>query len=152
MVISSKGANQFEIKTKFSTIAAGERVTVNSTQLAGPGEYEVGDCKVTGFPPSIYRIEAEELTIVYLDGIKEKPSDAMIEELSEPDALFIPVGGGIGSEDAEKLIKLIDPKVVIPIGSDDDLAKLGGTLQPTKQLKLTKQTLPETGRVMYQFT
>lgn len=149
MIITSKGATQFEIKTKLSTITAGDTVTINTTQLAGPGEYEVGDCKVTGFPPSIYYIETEDLALAYLDGIKEKPSDAIIEELSEPDILFIPVGGGMSQEDAEKLVKLIDPKIVIPVGKAD-AAKLG-TAQTTKQLKITKQTLPETGRMVYQF-
>lgn len=150
MVIIAKADDRFEIKTKTSTIVAGETVSINDVELAGPGEYEIGDCKVLGIPPSVYLIEIEELKIAYLDRLASMLSERQIEQLSEPDILFVPTGakGTLDSKSAERLVALIDPKIVIPMLGDVALAakQLGGKSEELNQLKITRQTLPQDGR------
>lgn len=157
MVITAKADDQFEIKTKTSTIAAGEAVSINGVELAGPGEYEIGDCKILGIPaspaggpPSVYLIEAEELKIAYLDRLSHMLGEEQIEKLSEPDILFVPTGapGTLDPKSAERLVALIDPKIVIPmLGDVASVAKqLGGTLEELSQLKITRQSMPQGGR------
>lgn len=150
MVITAKADDRFEIKTKTSTITAGETIAINGVELAGPGEYEIGDCKILGIPPSVYRIESEDLRLAYLDRLGAMLSEDQIEALSEPDILFIPTGdkGTLDPKSAERLVALIDPRIVIPmLGDVASVAKqLGGKLEELNQLKITRQSLPEDGR------
>lgn len=157
MVITAKANDQFEIKTKTSTIATGETVSINGIELVGPGEYEIGDCKILGIPASqaggpssVYLIEAEELKIAYLDRLSSMLAEDQIEKLSEPDILFVPTGGAgtLDPKSAERLVALIDPKIVIPMLGDIALAvkQLGGKSEELSQLKITRQTLPPEGR------
>lgn len=150
MVIIAKTDDRFEIKTKTSTIATGETVSINGVELAGPGEYEIGDCKILGIPPSVYLIEAEELKIAYLDRIAAILSEDQIERFSEPDILFVPTGakGTLDPKSAARLVALVDPKIVIPmLGDVASVAhELGGKLEAINQLKITRQTLPQDGR------
>lgn len=150
MVITSKGDDRFEIKTKNSVISTGEPISINGIELTGPGEYEIGDCRVLGFPPSVYLIESEDLHVAYLDRIDKVLSDQEVEQLQEPDILFVPTGGAgtLDLKSAERLVALIDPKLVIPmLGDTDGFVKLtGGSGERVDQLKVTSQSLPEDGR------
>jgi L-ascorbate metabolism protein UlaG (beta-lactamase superfamily) len=150
MQITAKGEDRFEIQTKLSKITTGEQTVVNEVELAGPGEYEIGDCKITGLPPQIYLIEAEDLKIVYLDRLNRQLSDSEIDRLGEPDILFVPTGsnGTIDPKAAEQLVNLVDPKVVIPITGDvGSFCKfVGGCPPPVASFKVSKQSVPEQGR------
>ncbi|MFY9484657.1 MAG: MBL fold metallo-hydrolase [Patescibacteria group bacterium] len=150
MVIISKSEDRFEIKTKTSTITTGETVSINGVELVGPGEYEIGDCKILGIPPSVYLIESEDLRIAYLDRLSDMLSEDQIEALSEPDILFVPTGGSgtLDPKSAERLVALIDPKIVIPMLGDiaSVVKQLGGTSEELSQLKITRQSLPQDGR------
>jgi L-ascorbate metabolism protein UlaG (beta-lactamase superfamily) len=157
MVIIAKADDRFEIKTKTSTIVTGETVSINGVELAGPGEYEIGDCKIKGIPaspagrsPSVYLIEAEDLKIAYLDRITTMLNDDQVEVLSEPDVLFVPTGahGTLDPKQAERLVGLIDPKIVIPMLGDLAVVakQLGGNVEQLNQLKITRQSLPQDGR------
>ena len=150
MVIIAKADDRFEIKTKTSTITTGETVSINGVELVGPGEYEIGDCKILGIPPSVYLIESEDLRIAYLDRLSAMLSEDQIEALSEPDILFVPTGGSgtLDPKSAERLVALIDPKIVIPMLGDiaSVVKQLGGTSEELSQLKITRQSLPQDGR------
>ncbi len=98
-----------------------------------PGEYEVSDVSIQGiaarshmdedgkFSTTMYRIIVDGLRIVVTGHIHPNLTDVQLEALGTVDILFVPVGGngytldGIG---AQKIIKEIEPRVVIPTHYD----------------------------------
>ena len=95
-----------------------------------PGEYEVADVSIQGIAArghmdesstarstTMYRIIIDGIRIVVTGHIYPDLSDTQLEALGTVDVLFVPVGGhgytldGLG---AQKIIKDIEPKVVIP--------------------------------------
>lgn len=98
--------------------------TVNS-----PGEYEVADVSIQGIAArshmdeenqqstTMYRIILDGIRIVVTGHIHPDLSDIQLEALGTVDILFVPVGGngytldGVG---AQKVVKEIEPKVLIP--------------------------------------
>lgn len=99
-----------------------------------PGEYEVSDISVQGIAArshmdepdkssaTMYRIIMDGVRIVVTGHIHPDLSDVQLEALGTVDILFVPVGGngytldGIG---AQKVIKEIEPRVVVPTHYDD---------------------------------
>ncbi len=106
--------------------------------IDGPGEYEVSDISVTGIGArahmdeegthknTMYRIIIDEARIAVVGHIHPDITEDQLEELGTIDILFIPIGGngytldGIG---AQKLIRNIEPKIVIPTHYDDGKTK-----------------------------
>ncbi len=99
-----------------------------------PGEYEVSNTSIQGIvarahidepgkqTATIFKIIGEDIRIAVLGHIYPDLSDNQLEALGAIDVLIVPVGGngytldGIG---ALKLIKKIEPKVIIPTHYDD---------------------------------
>lgn len=99
-----------------------------------PGEYEVSEISIEGIPARshmdeegkfstiMYRITVGDLRIVVTGHIHPDLTDVQLEALGTVDILFIPVGGngytldGLG---AHKVIKEIEPKVVVPTHYED---------------------------------
>lgn len=94
-----------------------------------PGEYEVSDVSVNGVAArahideadsqtaTMFRIVADDVRIVVLGHIFPELSENQLEALGTVDVLIIPVGGNGYTLDpigALKLIKKIEPKMVIP--------------------------------------
>src|SRR4030042_2279287 len=101
--------------------------------ISEPGEYEVGGIFVRSFAnPNFHIISIEDVNICYLGMLGNKAGSADFSELGNVDYLIIPVGdGGIYADwkAVEKMIKDIDPSVVIPCcyklrGMTDKYAKL----------------------------
>ena len=94
--------------------------------IAGPGEYEVKGIQITGWPlmkssgkdtlRSIFRIKTDDMTVGVLGHLAEFNEPEMLEELGDVDVLLIPGGGSpfITAEAAAKLVRQIEPRVVIP--------------------------------------
>ncbi|MBP9749685.1 MAG: MBL fold metallo-hydrolase [Candidatus Pacebacteria bacterium] len=95
----------------------------------GPGEYEVNDILIKGYPSvswyggverinTIYLVSIEKMHILFLGalGNKELPSD-LKEVLDDVDILFVPVGGDgvLEPSPAHALAVSIEPKLVIPM-------------------------------------
>ncbi len=92
----------------------------------GPGEYNIKDVNINGFLLSgessekflktVYLAEVENIKLCFLGHISEAPEPAILERLGEIDILFIPAGGApfINQKSAAKLIKQIQPKIVVP--------------------------------------
>ena len=107
----------------------------DSIALEGPGEYEVGPFAIKGVPAmrhidteqdplrsTIYRREVAGIRIGVLGNIAPKLSDDQLETIGVLDILIIPVGGGgytLDATDASKLVRIIEPKVVIPVHYKD---------------------------------
>lgn len=101
----------------------------------GPGEFEVSDISITGIATrahideentanaTMYRIIMDGTRVGIVGHVHPDLTDDELEELGTIDVLCIPIGGngytldGIG---AQKIIKKIEPKVIIPTHYDDN--------------------------------
>jgi L-ascorbate metabolism protein UlaG (beta-lactamase superfamily) len=102
--------------------------------IGQPGEFEVSDVSIFGIAArahideekqksvTMYKLLFEDLSVLVAGHVYPELSDAQLESIGMIDVLFVPVGGngytldGIG---ALKLIKKIEPKLVIPTHYDD---------------------------------
>ncbi len=96
--------------------------------IHGPGEYEISGVSVKGIAAKsminkddtsvvIYRIEYNGSILGVIGNIYPELNDDQLESLGIVDVLFIPVGGNgytVDAHGAVQLIKLIEPKIVIP--------------------------------------
>ena len=108
-----------------------ESLTGEPFVIKGPGEYEVRGVYVQGIHTfhdqvqgkerglnTVYNIEVEDIRVVHLGDFGEKEMrDETLEKLGSVDILMIPVGGKytIDAETAAKIVKQIEPKIVIPM-------------------------------------
>lgn len=99
--------------------------------IDGPGEYGVADFDIVGVPArrhidsenegllsTMYRVEIGETRIGIIGNIDGKLTDEQLEALGVLDILILPVGGNgytLDATSASSLIKMISPKIVIPI-------------------------------------
>ena len=99
-----------------------------------PGEYEVSNISITGIPArahmdeagkmsaTMYKVATNELTFLFTGHIYPELTDAQMETIGIVDVMVVPVGGngytldGVG---ALKLIKEIEPKLVVPTHYDE---------------------------------
>jgi L-ascorbate metabolism protein UlaG (beta-lactamase superfamily) len=104
----------------------GEVDRAEEITISFPGEYEEKEIEILGFPvveestekflKTTYAVLWEGMKFVFL-GHLSKPMDAtLMEEFSEPDVLFLPVGGGhfLEPEVAAKIAKQLEARIVIP--------------------------------------
>lgn len=112
------------------------------TEIFGPGQYNAKNIDIQGFGlikessekflKTVYLLKAEGLKLCLLGHISEMPSPEISEFLEEVDVLFIPAGGKpfLNQALAAKLIKQIEPKIVIP-----SFYKVSGLKRPSDDLK-----------------
>ena len=120
-----KDAVQLATEARFLTDASDARLTIE-----GPGEYEIGDFSIHGIPANrhidhdgvtsgttIYRISVGDIQIALIGNIANKLSEDQLEAIGVVDIVILPVGGGytLDGVDAARLVRQIDPKVVIPV-------------------------------------
>lgn len=131
--------------------------------IDSPGEYSVSGVDIKGLltfhdnksgqeygSNVVYIIETESVRVVHLGDIGHLPSEAQAQKIDGVDVLMIPVGGAhsIGPKDAVKIVKQLEPKIVIPMhykmpglpaamGSLDDFCKEMGICATEPVLKLT---------------
>lgn len=142
-------------------------VTGKPFTVSEPGEYEVGGIFVYGIQdpeadegkqrPILYRLEAEDMAIAFLGGLKRALTDKEIEGLGNIDILILPVGGGevFDAKMASKTMSQIEPRIVIPIhyhlsgiktqlGTVDQFCESLGVCkrQDVSKLKISKKDLP----------
>lgn len=104
----------------------------------GPGEFEVSDVSIAGIAArshvdeektansTMYRVILDDVRVAIVGHVHPDLTDDELEELGTIDILCIPVGGngytldGVG---AQKIVKNIEPKVVIPTHYDDKTMK-----------------------------
>lgn len=106
--------------------------------IDSPGEYEISDVSITGIPAranmdeasqktvTIYKITIGELSILCLGHIYPELSEEQMEMVGAVDVVTMPVGGNGYTVDpvgALKLIKEIEPKLVIPTHYADSAIK-----------------------------
>ncbi|HEV7454975.1 MAG TPA: MBL fold metallo-hydrolase [Candidatus Saccharimonadales bacterium] len=114
---------------KHTAPAASAKIVIDK-----PGEYEVSGVSVYGIPArahmdedksktaTMYKLVFDDISVLITGHVYPELSDAQLEAIGMIDVLFVPIGGngytldGIG---ALKLIKKIDPKLIIPTHYDD---------------------------------
>lgn len=107
----------------------------DTVQIDGPGEYEVRSISVKGIAAqrmidekgvkksTIYRVVVEGIAIAIVGHITFELTDEEQEQIGLVDIVVIPVGGGgytLDAQQAVKITKLLDPKVVIPTHYHDE--------------------------------
>src|SRR3989338_6111165 len=104
--------------------------------VTGPGEYEVKEITVAGFPTkskwggsekinTVYSLHFDGLSVLYLGALGDTNLPADVLEMDSPDILIIPVGGNgvLTSAEAQKLSVKLEAKIIIPILYDDKTLK-----------------------------
>jgi L-ascorbate metabolism protein UlaG (beta-lactamase superfamily) len=107
--------------------------------IDGPGEYGVADFDIVGVPArrhidseneglmsTMYRVEIDGTRIGIIGNVDEKLTDEQLEGLGVIDILIIPIGGNgytLDATGASNLIKMISPKIVIPVHYADKQLK-----------------------------
>lgn len=113
----------------------------------GPGEYEASDVSVYGIAArghldesgqkaTIYKLVYNDLAVLFVGHIYPELNERQLEEIGEVDVMFVPVGGNgytLDAEGALKLIKSIDPKLVVPTHYSDKDLKFEVPQQPLEQ-------------------
>jgi L-ascorbate metabolism protein UlaG (beta-lactamase superfamily) len=121
-----KEAVELVTEERFAVKNPDSRLLIDS-----PGEYGVADFDIVGVPvrrhidsenegllSTMYRVEVGETRIGIIGNIYEKLSDEQLENMGVLDILIIPVGGNgytLDAVGASNLVKLVSPKVVIPV-------------------------------------
>ena len=142
--------------------------------ISGPGEYEVKGVFVQGIPAfhddkegkergknTIYIFEAEDIKFCHMGDFGQKQlTDEQLEKIDSVDILMVPVGGTytIDSSEAQKIIRQIEPKIVIPMHYAlpklkvelEDIAKFlkamgKDKITPVDKLTIKSSALPKEG-------
>lgn len=125
-----------------------------------PGEYEVSGVSIYGIPARghmdeegkktaiMYKIVTDELRILVAGHIYPELSDEQLETVGMIDVMFVPVGGNGYTLDpigAFKVVKKVEPKLVIPTHFDDQALKFPVPQQPLEEaLKAFPMEVKET--------
>ena len=106
--------------------------------VAGPGEYEIGGILIVGMQTfhdeergkskgrnTVYLIEVDELSICHLGDLGQLLTAEQAEEIEDVDVLLLPVGGEstIDASQAARVVRQLEPKVVIPMHYKTDAIK-----------------------------
>jgi L-ascorbate metabolism protein UlaG (beta-lactamase superfamily) len=144
--------------------------------IRGPGEYEVGSTFVIGIPTyqddnkgsirgnnTVYTLEIEEISVCHLGRLGHILDEEQIETIGNVDVLLVPVGGNmtINASTAAKLMRTMEPKVVIPMHYktsqtsleidpvDKFLSETGSQGVPAQpKISITRNNLPQSTQVM----
>ena len=140
--------------------------------IDGPGEYEMSQVSVHAIPArahmeengghsaTIFRVAAGGIMLLSIGHIYPELTDEQLEEIGMIDVLVIPVGGNgytLDAAGAAKMVKKIEPKIVIPTHFKDGGIKyevpqnelhqfvneLGSAPHEEEWLKLKGSLLPE---------
>ncbi|MGQ9622464.1 MAG: MBL fold metallo-hydrolase [Candidatus Caldatribacteriaceae bacterium] len=84
--------------------------------FALPSYHDQEEGKLRG-KNSVIVIEGEDMRLAHLGDIGALPNKDVVEKLRGVDVLFTPVGGNytISLDEAEKLIKVLSPRIIIPM-------------------------------------
>jgi L-ascorbate metabolism protein UlaG (beta-lactamase superfamily) len=138
--VTMLGLKQFKISGMIEAITEKDfLVKDDNVVIEGAGEYEVGGLLIYGTAVkryidddkdphragTIYKIVCDGLTIAIIGNANSKTDfgKVLADGNNTIDVLIIPVGGGgytIDYKDAAKIVKELEPKVVIPVHYKED--------------------------------
>lgn len=145
------------------TSAHGEPGADTKVIIDRPGEYEVSGVSVQGVSArshldeegkknaTVYKITADDVRVLVVGHIYPELSEEQLEQIGLIDVMVLPVGGngytldGVG---ALKVVKEVEPKVIIPTHFEDKDLKYPVPQQPlssaVQQLGMeVKETVPK---------
>ena len=153
-----------------------EAITSEFKEIQGPGEYELKGTFITGIATfhdadegkklgknTVYLIEMDGITLCHLGDLGHQPTSQLIEEISDSEVLFVPVGdvSTISVSMAAEIVRHLNSKVVIPmhyktptlVGDlepvDRFLKELGvKEVDPQLKLSINRSTLPANTQVI----
>ncbi|MDP3645563.1 MAG: MBL fold metallo-hydrolase [bacterium] len=123
--------------------------------IENAGEYEIGGVRVEGWGAghektwtyNAYRIKLEDIEVGVVGPIAGTPYPEVIEGLRNVDILIVPGGGGalLSAKDAVRLVREIEPGVVIPYAGKGEpkefFAELGQAPPPEEKLVIKKKEI-----------
>jgi L-ascorbate metabolism protein UlaG (beta-lactamase superfamily) len=130
------------------TGAHGQPVVESKIVIDEPGEYEVSDISIQGIAArahideegshntTMYKVIIDDVRVAVVGHIYPALSSTQLEALGTIDVLVIPVGGNGYTVDpigALKLVKDIEPKLVIPTHYDEKDLKYPVPQQPLEE-------------------
>lgn len=122
-----------------------------------PGEYEVSNISVQGIPArshlneegkygaTVYKLVVEDVRVAVVGHIYPSLSSSQLEAIGTVDVLIIPVGGNGYTLDpvgALKVIKDIEPKLIIPTHYEDSSLNYPVPQQPLEEALKTLAVEP----------
>lgn len=174
--LSLLGLKDINVKDAIE-LATEERFALNDPEaqlvIDGPGEFGIAEFDIKGIAVQrhidaenegkksiIYRIEVGDSKIGVIGNIIGKLSDEQLEELGVLDVLIIPVGGNgytLDSTDAVKMVRKIDPRIVIPVHYADTslkyevpqqeisafISELSAPVEQTNKFKMKQASIDE---------
>lgn len=114
----------------------------------GPGEYEVAGVSIYGIAArshmdeadksntTMYKLVFNDLEVLVTGHIYPELSEKQLEQIGEVDAMIVPVGGNgytLDAVGALKLIRLVEPKLVVPTHYADGSLNYEVPQQPLEQ-------------------
>ncbi len=143
--------------------------------IKGPGEYEISGVLIIGVATfhdeergkkrgknTAYLMEIDDVSVCHLGDLGHVLTGEQVEEIDNVDVLLLPVGGvsTINAAKAAEVVRLLEPKVVIPMHYktpalkkelepvDKFLKEIGAKeLAPLPKLSITKSNLPPSTQV-----
>jgi L-ascorbate metabolism protein UlaG (beta-lactamase superfamily) len=115
-----------------------QELPATKINIDGPGEFEVANVSITGIPArahmdeagsiaaTMYKINMGDVNFLFTGHVYPELNDDQLEEIGLIDVMVVPVGGNGYTLDpvgALKLIKEIEPKLVVPTHYDDKSLK-----------------------------
>lgn len=99
MDITNSSGNNFKIKSKLASITTSP-FSVGEKVIYGPGEYEIGGVSVMGFKTregkcNIFLIEADKLSILFLNDLIGKLDSDLIDSLGDIDIVLATTKDGV---------------------------------------------------------
>lgn len=148
--------NRLKADVVLKTLTSTDISAVAVNEVAFPGEYEIKDIQIQGWPvpkestekfvKTVYLVSWEDMNFVFLGHLSNGLEPEILEEFGESDILFAPVGGGhfLSAEAAAKLAKKLEPSAVIPSFSknpNEFLKAIGQKAEPQEKFVFKKKDL-----------
>ena len=117
---------RFKADVTLKTLSSAKNQKTSASQIIGAGEYNISGINIFGFPipeesndkilKTVYIVEIEDIRLCFLGHIAGTLDPIIVEHLGEVNVLFMPAGGQpfIDQKTAVRLVKQIEPKIVIP--------------------------------------
>jgi L-ascorbate metabolism protein UlaG (beta-lactamase superfamily) len=171
--IGRQSADIVTVSRQDADHASVESISAPFRLLDAPGEYEIGGVLLAGIDTKTrgsagngrsagrnvaFVVQLDELRLCHLGDLDHTPPRELIEELSDIDVLFTPIGGhgSLDAAGAAEVISLVQPRLVVPIRYATEVSaipldplepfikQLGRTAQdPQPKLSITRSNLPE---------
>lgn len=132
------------------TVTLGPSITVGDYTIDHPGEYDVAGVGVHGFQADghvLYRLRIEGMRVIWLSSLPPVAGKEVLEEIEDPDILFITISSGEETKRAAEWLGALAPKIVIVHDAGLALKSLDGApLEDLDDLKVSPLSLPQEER------